>query len=98
MHFIDTAGAKGEDAVALQIACATNLPEVAAAVLPERWISLQPALVTLASAPEVATRTALASNLHRLAEVLPNDKAAEVLLPITEVRSWERSFRALQLK
>ena len=35
-HFTDTAGARGEDATALQVACACNLPEVAAAVGPSR--------------------------------------------------------------
>jgi len=84
-HFTDTAGAKGEDAVALQVACACNLPEVTAAVGWGRWEALKPALVVLASAPEAATRAALAGNLHRLAEVLPEEMAADVLLPTTEV-------------
>jgi len=91
-HFTDTAGAKGEDAVALQVACACNLPEVAAAVGWNRWQSLKPALLTLASAPEAVTRAALAGNLHRLAEVLPGEMAAEVLLPTTEVGSLGMPF------
>ena len=62
--------------MALQVACACNLAEVAAAVGPERW---------QASAPEAATRAALAGNLHRLAEVLPTEMTAQVLLPTTEV-------------
>lgn len=84
-NFTDTAGAKGEDAVALQVACARNLPEVTAAVGAGRWHALKPALLTLASAPETATRAALAGNLHRLAEVLPSQMAGQVLLPTTEV-------------
>lgn len=84
-HFSETAVAKGEDAVALQVACACHLPQVTAAVGPERWPALQPALQSLAAAPEAATRAALASNLHRLAEVLPSKMAGQVLLPTTEV-------------
>lgn len=87
-HFTDTAAAKGEDAVALQVACACHLPQVAAAVGAERWPVLQPALQALTEAPEPAARAALASNLHRLAEVLPKEMVGQVLLSSTEVSSF----------
>ena len=50
-----------------------------------RWPELRPALLTLASASEAATRAALAANLHRLADTLPEQLAAQMLLPTTEV-------------
>lgn len=85
-HFINTASAKGEDAAALQIACANNLPEVAQALGDERWEAITPALQVLAAASEPATRAALAANLHRLGKLVPEERqAAQILLPIVEV-------------
>ena len=85
-HFINTANAHGEDSAALQIACASNLPEVAQALGPERWESLTPALDILASATEPGTRAALAANLHRLGMLIPEERqAAQILLPLVEV-------------
>ena len=87
-HFINTASAQGEDAAALQIACANNLPEVAQALGQERWEALTPALQILASASEPGTRAALAANLHRLGQLIPEERqAAQILLPLVEVLS-----------
>ena len=85
-HFIDTASAQGEDAAALQIACASNLPEVVQALGPERWEALTPALHVLSSAAEPGTRAALAANLHRLGLLIPEERqAVQILLPVVEV-------------
>ena len=85
MHYVETAAAKGEDAAALQIACAAHLPEITAIVGPQRWMLLQPALKILAGASEPVTRAALAGNLHRLAQALPDRECRPDLLATTEV-------------
>lgn len=86
-HFINTASAQGEDAAVLKIACANHLPEVAQALGSERWEALTPALQVLASATEPGTRAALAANLHRVGELIPEERqAVQILLPIVEVR------------
>lgn len=90
-HFADTADAKGEDATALQIACASHFPDVSEVVGPGKWNKLCPALLKLASAPEAATRAALAGNLHRLAEALPDEVCGDALLSTTEVSSPARA-------